>query len=412
MAARSAATTGAAPCCAAWPATTRWSTRSGTATRAAGPSPTPRAADRLTHPLVRDAETGELRVASWPEALDVAARGLAAAKAQGGVGVLVGGRVTLEDAYAYAKFARIALRTNDIDFRARPHSAEEAAFLGSARRRAASRTAGPSPTPTSRTPPPCCSSGFEPEEESPIVFLRLRKAVRAHGTGGRGVAPWATRGLTKLAGRLVPAAPGTEAEVLRAIGNGGRRGEGRRRPLGRRGRRACWSASGWRPCRARCPPRPRWPAATGARLAWVPRRAGERGAAGGRRPAQPAARRPSGRATLRPGSTCRRPGRRRTSRPRRAATPRASSRRPRSGELGGLGRRRGRPGRPDRPAGGARGRSTPAVRRLARDPRERRSPQRPTSSCRWPPPEEKGGTFVDWEGRRRPFATRRCAPTR
>ena len=33
-------------------------------------------ADRLTHPLVRDDETGELRVASWPEALDVAAQGL------------------------------------------------------------------------------------------------------------------------------------------------------------------------------------------------------------------------------------------------------------------------------------------------------------------------------------------------
>ena len=34
------------------------------------------AADRLTHPLVRDAETGELRLASWPEAFAVAARGL------------------------------------------------------------------------------------------------------------------------------------------------------------------------------------------------------------------------------------------------------------------------------------------------------------------------------------------------
>ena len=91
-----------------------------------------RAADRLTHPMVRDEETGELRVASWPEALEVAARGLAAAKDNGGVGVLVGGRATYEDAYAYAKFARIALGTNDIDFRARVHSAEEAAFLGAA----------------------------------------------------------------------------------------------------------------------------------------------------------------------------------------------------------------------------------------------------------------------------------------
>ena len=64
--------------------------------------------------------------ASWPEAFAVAARGLQAA---GAVGVLTGGRLTAEDAYAYAKFARLALGTNDIDFRARPHSAEEAAFL-------------------------------------------------------------------------------------------------------------------------------------------------------------------------------------------------------------------------------------------------------------------------------------------
>ena len=83
--------------------------------------------DRLTHPMVRD-EDGELRPASWPEAFTVAARGLQAA---GASAVLTGGRVTAEDAYAYAKFARVALGTNDIDFRARPHSAEEADFLAS-----------------------------------------------------------------------------------------------------------------------------------------------------------------------------------------------------------------------------------------------------------------------------------------
>ena len=38
---------------------------------------------------------------------------------------------TLEDAYGYAKFAREALGTADMDFRARPASAEEADFLRS-----------------------------------------------------------------------------------------------------------------------------------------------------------------------------------------------------------------------------------------------------------------------------------------
>src|ERR1700754_4326323 len=90
------------------------------------------ATDRLTTPLVRDAASGELREASWSEALSVAAEGLRNARdGAHGVGVLTGGRLTVEDAYAYAKFARVALGTNDIDFRSRPLSTEEPEFLAS-----------------------------------------------------------------------------------------------------------------------------------------------------------------------------------------------------------------------------------------------------------------------------------------
>ena len=87
---------------------------------------------------MRDERPASCVAASWPEALDGRGRaGLAAAApAAGGVGVLAGGRVTLEDAYAYGKFARVALGTNDVDFRARPHSAEEADFLAAHVRRA------------------------------------------------------------------------------------------------------------------------------------------------------------------------------------------------------------------------------------------------------------------------------------
>jgi NADH-quinone oxidoreductase subunit G len=235
-----------------------------------------RAADRLTHPMVRDEETGELRVASWPEALDVAARGLAAAKAAGGVGVLVGGRATFEDAYAYAKFARIALVTNDIDFRARVQSAEEADFLGAA-------VVGTSPDTGGVTYADLESAatvllvGFEPEEESPIVFLRLRKGVRKHGLKVVALAPWATRGLGKLAGRLVAAAPGTEAEVLHAISAGAHevkdvsdqlRTDGTIVLVGERLAAVPGGLSAVHQLAE----------STGARLAWVPRRAGERGA--------------------------------------------------------------------------------------------------------------------------------------
>src|SRR5437879_3767948 len=84
--------------------------------------------DRITTPLVR--EDGELRPASWTEALDLAARGLSMARDEGGVGVLPGGRLTVEDAFGWSKFARVALGTNDIDARNRPGSDEELAFLG------------------------------------------------------------------------------------------------------------------------------------------------------------------------------------------------------------------------------------------------------------------------------------------
>ncbi|HZK35779.1 MAG TPA: NADH-quinone oxidoreductase subunit G, partial [Aeromicrobium sp.] len=123
-----------------------------------------RQADRLTRPLVRDAETGQLEPTSWPSALAIAARGLAAA--EGKVGVLTGGRLTAEDAYAYSKFARIALRTNDIDFRARAHSAEEADFL-------ASYVAATNLAVTFadlESAKKVVLAGFEPEDENGVVF--------------------------------------------------------------------------------------------------------------------------------------------------------------------------------------------------------------------------------------------------
>ncbi len=78
-----------------------------------------RGEDRITRPLIR--EDGVLRVASWPEAIDAAVAGLAAAGSS--AGVLTGGRLTLEDAYGYSKFARAVLGTNSIDFRSRPTGA-------------------------------------------------------------------------------------------------------------------------------------------------------------------------------------------------------------------------------------------------------------------------------------------------
>ncbi|MFG2339149.1 molybdopterin oxidoreductase family protein [Streptomyces yangpuensis] len=76
---------------------------------------------RLTEPLVRT-HAGRLEPATWEEALDAVAAGLArTARAHGpdAVGVFGGGGLTNEKAYALGKFARVALRTSQIDYNGR-----------------------------------------------------------------------------------------------------------------------------------------------------------------------------------------------------------------------------------------------------------------------------------------------------
>jgi len=273
--------------------------------------------DRLTVPLVRDETTGELVETSWTDALERAAEGLREARDSGGVGVLPGGRLTLEDAYAYAKFARLALDTNDVDARARVHSAEELDFL-------AARVAGLGPGPGGagdghgggvtygelEAAPAVLLVGFEPEEESPIVFLRLRKAARKRGLRLFAVAPWLTNGVRKAFGTLLPTVPGEEPKVLRALADPARAGDApvtalpaeapaqtvsgamaAGRPEAMVEDAAHAAADALRSHGAvilvgeRAAEVPgtltaaaALAAATGARLGWVPRRAGERGA--------------------------------------------------------------------------------------------------------------------------------------
>ncbi|MFD0419096.1 NADH-quinone oxidoreductase subunit G [Streptomyces sp. NPDC127108] len=235
--------------------------------------------DRLTTPLVRDADSGQLVPASWPEALETAAKGLAAAR--GRAGVLTGGRLTVEDAYAYSKYARVALGTNDIDFRARVHSSEEADFLAA---RVAGRGRDLDGTGVTygalEKAPAVLLVGMESEEEAPGVFLRLRKAWRKHGQRTFSLATHATRGLEKAGGTLLPAAPGTETEWLDALAAGvgladdgakaaeALRSEGSVIVVGER----LAAVRGGLTAAVRAA------SATGAQLVWIPRRAGERGA--------------------------------------------------------------------------------------------------------------------------------------
>ena len=210
--------------------------------------------DRITTPLVRDAQ-GVLREASWPEALAVAAAGLSVNRAA----VLVGGRATTEDAYGYSKFARVALKTNDIDFRARPHSEEERSFLSSV-------VVGSSVTYSAIDKADhVVLLGFEAEEESPIVFLRLFKQVRKRGMKVTAVAPFATRANQKLKAHVIKTTAGNEAnEIINITGL-------TNKSVILVGERLAESQGALSAARKIAD-------SAGAHLAWIPRRAGERGA--------------------------------------------------------------------------------------------------------------------------------------
>ncbi|MBU6213859.1 MAG: NADH-quinone oxidoreductase subunit G, partial [Actinomycetales bacterium] len=221
------------------------------------------AQDRLTHPLVRGAD-GELHVASWPEALAAAAAGLAAAR--GNVAHLIGGRLTAEDAYAYSRFARTVTQTDAIDFRNRAASQEELQFLRSAVVARSGVTYA-----DLENAPTVLFVDFEPEDESPIVFLRLRKAVRKGTTKVVSVASYASAGTAKLDATHIAAAPGAAVGAVSSLPADVLAGLSASGSVIMVGERAAATAG---LLSAVCT----LSAQTGARIAWVPRRAGERGA--------------------------------------------------------------------------------------------------------------------------------------
>ena len=211
------------------------------------------ALDRIKNPLVRDA-TGELREASWPEAIAAAAAGLKGKR----VGVLVGGRATVEDAYGYSKFARVALSTNDIDFRSRVSSDEEREFL-------ASHVVGiPTTYRDIDRADHVLLVGFEPEEESPIVFLRILKHVKKRALKVSAVATKLSIGNEKLKATFISVAPGSEAEAITKI-------ELTSKSVILVGERACES-TGMLSAVVALADR------SSAKIGWIPRRAGECGA--------------------------------------------------------------------------------------------------------------------------------------
>jgi NADH-quinone oxidoreductase subunit G len=170
---------------------------------------------RLRQPIARN-DVGSPEPTSWLKALRQAAAGFSKALQSGGpsaVGVLTGGRLTDEDAYAVSRFARDVLGTDNVDFRMRPRTDEERDVLA-----AVAGTLGPTYDDVEHAPVSVIA-GLDPQEEVPILFLRLRKAWRRRNQRIVVVGP--TLGhLDEIAWRWIPTPAGGEAAVLEALATG------------------------------------------------------------------------------------------------------------------------------------------------------------------------------------------------
>ena len=221
---------------------------------------------RLNTPFVR--ENGQLVPTSWSDALDRVHRALAGLSGDQ-VGFLPGGRLSFEDAWAWSKFARSVVGSDSIDMRSRSHSEEERSFL-------AAHVAGSGLGVTYsqlENAGQVLLVGLEPEDECGAIFLRMRKATRKGKLRVASLAPMTSRGLAKLSGELLRCAPGTEVEVAAEIREGGEfadlasRLDGGVILVGERASRTPGLLSEVVRLAER----------THCRIQWVPRRAGERG---------------------------------------------------------------------------------------------------------------------------------------
>ena len=221
---------------------------------------------RLNTPFVR--ENGQLVPTSWSDALDRVHRALAGLSGDQ-IGFLPGGRLSFEDAWAWSKFARSVVGSDSIDMRSRSHSEEERSFL-------AAHVAGSGLGVTYsqlESAGQVLLVGLEPEDECGALFLRMRKATRKGKLRVASLAPMTSRGLAKLSGELLRCAPGTEVEVAAEIREGGEfadlasRLDGGVILVGERASRTPGLLSEVVRLAER----------THCRIQWVPRRAGERG---------------------------------------------------------------------------------------------------------------------------------------
>jgi len=128
--------------------------------------------DRLTQPLIR--KNGKLQPATWDEAFSLIGKKFAEVRDRDGgaaVGVIGSTRTTNEENYLLSKFARVVLKTNNVDH----HRTADFPTLAAAVRGQQNRTAGMAEVATA---PAILLMGNDPTEQHPLLASQIRNNVR------------------------------------------------------------------------------------------------------------------------------------------------------------------------------------------------------------------------------------------
>jgi len=128
--------------------------------------------ERLTRPLIR--RDGKLTPSSWEEAFALIGKKFAEVRDRDGgaaIGVVGSTRITNEEAYLLSKFARVVLKTNNVDH----HRTADFPALVSALRGKADATASMADV---FTAPAIVLIGNDPTEQHPLLAWQIRNNVR------------------------------------------------------------------------------------------------------------------------------------------------------------------------------------------------------------------------------------------
>ncbi len=169
--------------------------------------------ERLRHPLVR--VDGQLREATWEEALSLVANGLKRIKEENGADALAvfgSSKCTNEENYLLQRFARGVLGTNNIDNGSRLYSAAGRTGLG-ATIGYAGTTGSLDSLEKSRV---IMVIGADPEISAPVVAYAIKRAARFKGAGLIVIDPRRTA-LTQFAHLWLRPRVGTDIALLNGL---------------------------------------------------------------------------------------------------------------------------------------------------------------------------------------------------